>query len=187
LLTAAGFTFTQMAADVDERPEAGEAAAAYVLRVARAKAHALAAAHPDAIVLGADTVVVVDGALLGKPRDRAEAASMLGRLQGRAHEVLTGVAVVRGETSAAALASTTVEFGPMDPVEIAAYVATGEPMDKAGAYAVQGIASRYVTRIDGSYSNVVGLPIFVVHRLLGEFAGGRPQNSPAAPPPACDR
>jgi len=182
LLTAAGFTFTQVAAEIDETAESGEAAPAYVLRVARAKACALADGHPDAVVLGADTVVVLDGTLLGKPRDRAEAASMLGRLQGRAHEVLTGVAIVRGELSASALASTIVEFGPMDPAEIAAYVATGEPMDKAGAYAVQGLASRHVTRIDGSYSNVVGLPIAVVHRLLQEFAGGHPQNSAMAPP-----
>ncbi len=171
LLRAAGFTFAVDTADLDETPIAGEVPEAYVRRLADAKARAVAARHPQALVLGADTTVVVDGAILGKPADAADATAMLRLLQGRAHDVLTGVAVVGDGWSRVAVAVTGVWFAPMSDAEIAAYVATGEPMDKAGAYGIQGVASRYVTRVDGSYPNVVGLPVALVHALLAEYPG----------------
>jgi len=178
LLAAAGYRFTVETADVDETPLAGEAAAAYVARLAEAKARAVLARCPGALVLGADTTVVVDGAILAKPADADDAARMLGRLQGRAHDVLTGVALVSATWSRVAVAATTVWFAPMTSAEIATYVASGEPMDKAGAYAVQGRAARWVSRIEGSYSNVVGIPVALVHRLLVEYPGGA-QEEPA--------
>lgn len=168
LLAAAGFTFTVAHADLDETPLAAEPAGSYVRRLAEAKARAVAERYPDAVVLGADTTVVVDGDILGKPADAADAVAMLRRLQGRAHEVMTGVAVVVGGQVRVELATTRVWFAFMADREIAAYVASGEPMDKAGAYGIQGRAACYVTRIDGSYSNVVGLPVAVVHRLVEE-------------------
>jgi septum formation protein len=171
LLRLAGYQFTVAHADLDETPGAGEAPEAYVRRLAEAKAATVACHHPDAIVLGADTTVVVDGDILGKPADSADAAAMLERLQGRAHEVLTGIAVVAPGGRASEVASTQVWFAPMTPAEIAGYVASGEPMDKAGAYAIQGLASRFVTRIDGSHANVVGLPVAVVHALLARVCG----------------
>jgi septum formation protein len=118
------------------------------------------------IVLGADTVVVLDGDTLGKPVDDGDAARMLRRLSGRTHEVLTGVALCIAGRCLSAVERTAVEFAPLTDADIAWYVASGEPRDKAGAYAIQGRASRFVVRIDGSYSNVVGLPVATVHRLL---------------------
>ncbi len=171
LLAAAGFAFTVVHADIDETPLAGERPGAYVRRLAEAKARAVAPRFPGQAVLGADTTVVVDGDILAKPVDAADAAAMLRRLQGRAHEVLTGVALVDGRRARVAVAETRVWFGPMTEDDIATYVATGEPMDKAGAYAIQGWASRHVTRIDGSYSNVVGLPVAVVHDLVRDHRG----------------
>lgn len=169
LLRLAGYGFTSAQADLDETPRPGEAADVYVRRLAEEKAAAIAARHPDAVVLGADTTVVVDGEILGKPADAAEAAAMLGRLQGRAHDVFTGVAVTGPGGLESAVARTRVWFAAMTPDEIAEYVATGEPVDKAGAYGIQGQASRYVTRIDGSYPNVMGLPVDVVHALFGRY------------------
>lgn len=169
LLAAAGYDFTVVTADVDETPNPAESAHDYVARLAEAKARAVLARQPGALVLGADTTVVVDGDILAKPEDAADAARMVGRLQGRAHEVLTGVALVSAAWSRVAVAATTVWFAPMSAGEIAAYVASGEPMDKAGAYGIQGRAARHVTRIDGSYSNVVGLPVALVHTLLAEY------------------
>ncbi len=169
LLRLAGYAFIVAPADLDETPEPGEAPAAYVRRLAEAKAGAVAAARPGAVVLGADTTVVVDGDLLGKPVDDADASAMLMRLQGRAHDVLTGVAVVGPGGRASAVAATRVWLAPMSASEIAGYVASGEARDKAGAYGIQGLASRYVTRIDGSYPNVVGLPVAVVHALLAPY------------------
>jgi septum formation protein len=169
LLRLAGYLFSVAHADLDETPLHGEAADVYVRRLAEEKAAAVAARHPDAVVLGADTTVVVDGDILGKPADAADAAAMLTRLQGRAHDVLTGVAVRGPDTGASAVARTRVWFAAMTADEIAAYVATGEPMDKAGAYGIQGQASRYVTRIDGSYPNVMGLPVDVVHVLFQPY------------------
>lgn len=174
LLAAAGFAFEVAHADIDETPLAHEPADRYVVRLAEGKARAVAARFPDRAVLGADTTVVVDGDILGKPADAADAAAMLRRLQGRGHEVLTGIALVAHGRAQVALEATQVSFGPMTDAEIAAYVATGEPMDKAGAYGIQGWAARHVTRVEGSYSNVVGLPVAVVYRLLAGAALGQP-------------
>ena len=167
LLAAAGVPFDVDTADVDETPHDGEAPLDYVRRLAEAKARAVAVRHPARLVLGADTTVVVDGTILGKPVDAADAGDMLRRLSGRSHQVLTGVALVRdGRTVEVDVAVTEVWFAPMTEADIDAYVATGEPMDKAGAYGIQGRAACFVTRIDGSYSNVVGLPVALVHRWL---------------------
>jgi septum formation protein len=168
LLAAAGWSFDVDAADVDERRLAGEPPDAYVARVAQLKAEAVAVRHPDAAVLGADTVVVVGGDVLGKPRDAEDAARMLRRLSARAHDVLTGVALASNGRVQARAARTAVWMDSLSADDIADYVASGEPMDKAGAYAIQGLASRFVTRIDGSYSNVVGLPVALVWQLLRE-------------------
>ncbi len=168
---AAGYRFTIVAATVDETPRDGETADVYVARLAEGKARAVLDQHPEALVLGADTTVVVDGDILGKPADAAEATRMLRRLQGRAHDVLTGVALVSATWSRVSVAATTVWFAAMSAAEIAAYVDSGEPMDKAGAYGIQGRAARFVTRIEGSYSNVVGLPVALVHALLAEARG----------------
>ena len=126
----------------------------------------------DRLVLGADTIVLIDHEMLGKPRDSDDAISMLRRLSGRTHQVLTGVAVVCGPERRVAVASTQVSLVALDDATIAAYVSTGEPMDKAGGYGVQGIASRFVAQIDGSYTNVVGLPMVVVERLLRALDDG---------------
>jgi septum formation protein len=169
LLRTAGIPFTVAVANVDERERPGEAPHAYVERLAHEKAIRVEADHPRAFVLGADTTVVVDGAVLGKPSDKADAAHMLGRLAGRRHQVLTGLCL-RGPDGfhRSDVITTVVEFAPLSCAEIAAYVATGEPMDKAGAYAVQGLASRFITRIEGSYPNVVGLPVEVVYAWCGD-------------------
>lgn len=173
LLAAAGFAFDVSAVEVDERRTHGEAPAVYVERLARAKAHAAAAQRePDTVVLGADTVVVVDDEVLGKPRDAADATRMLRLLSGRAHEVLTGVAVIGQGGTVSRVERTTVWFAPLSERDIAWYVASGEPMDKAGAYAIQALASRFIPRIEGSYTNVVGLPVTTVVELL-EKAGLR--------------
>ena len=163
LLRQAGIRFEVSAPDLDETLYAGEAPEAYVRRLAAAKARHVAATHPGRLVLGADTTVVVDGQVLGKPRDAADAARMLGHLSGRSHVVLTGVCLIgpAGETRIES-AVTTVEFRPLEDAEIAGYVDSGEPMDKAGAYAIQGGAAGFVTRLDGEYSNVVGLPVTLI-------------------------
>ena len=166
LLTRAGFTFVVVPADIDERLRDGEAAAAYVRRLARAKADRVARDHPAALVLGADTVVAIEDAVLGKPVDDADAAAMLRRLSDRTHTVLTGVAFVAAHGACSEVESTRVTFRALTEEDIAGYVRSGEPAGKAGAYAIQGRASRFVTRIDGSYTNVVGLPIALVDRLV---------------------
>ncbi len=124
-------------------------------------------------MLAADTVVVVGGCILGKPADDADAARMLRLLSGRGHDVLTGVVLRSGAREATAVESTAVTFAPLAEADIAWYVASGEPRDKAGAYAVQGLASRFVARIDGSYSNVVGLPVALACSMLARFDGQR--------------
>ncbi len=167
LLTAAGFRFDVRPVDLDESRLAGETPEIYVRRLAGAKARA-ADGHPGMVVLGADTVVVVEDEPLGKPADDRQAAAMLARLSGRRHTVLTGLAVRFGDRVAEAVEQTEVSFLPMSPTEIAWYVATGEGRDKAGAYAIQGFASRFIDRIDGSYSNVVGLPVSTFCALLRE-------------------
>jgi septum formation protein len=168
LLKAAGIPFVVRVADIDETALPGEMPRDYVLRLAKEKARAVPAADSET-VLAADTTVVLDTEILGKPEDTADAIRMLTALAGRRHDVLTGLSIMRGgELLASEVASTGVWLGPVNAVEIAEYVASGEPMDKAGAYAIQGIASRWIARIDGSYTNVVGLPVELVHRLLRE-------------------
>jgi septum formation protein len=166
LLTAAGIPFVVRAADIDETPLSGELPRDYVLRMAEEKARAVAAEDSE-IVLAADTTVVLGSEILGKPRDASDAARMLSALAGQRHLVLTGICVMRREGCLALeAASTAVWFSPMSHLEIDEYVASGEPLDKAGAYAIQGTASRWVERIEGSYTNVVGLPVALVYRLL---------------------
>jgi nucleoside triphosphate pyrophosphatase len=168
LLRAAGFTFETVVADVDEQPRAGESPLTYVRRLAAEKSAAglKAWTTPDAIILGADTTVVVDGDILGKPRDDEESAAMLRRLSGRRHEVLTGISIRQGAYELGRVETTAVWFAALTKEDIAEYVASGEGRDKAGAYAIQGLASRFVPRIEGSYSNVVGLPVAAVAELV---------------------
>jgi len=154
---------------VDETPLAGEPADAYVLRLARAKAQAVAVDLPGRLVLAADTTVVLAGRILGKPADAVDGVGMLLALQGRAHEVLTGVAVCRDQQVAALLGRTRVRFRPVERAEAEAYWRTGEPADKAGGYGIQGIGAIFAETIQGSYSTVVGLPLAETERLLREF------------------
>jgi septum formation protein len=175
LLRSAGFAFEVRSPSVDETVLPGEDAHAHVTRLATAKADAAAATtDPGEVVLAADTVVVVDGCILGKPRDEADAAAMLRRISGRAHEVVTGVCLRQGGRSAVAVERTVVHFSPLTEEDLAWYVASGEPRDKAGAYGIQGLASRFVERIEGSYGNVVGLPVALVVRLLRDLAPPSP-------------
>jgi septum formation protein len=171
LLRNAGIAFEVQPAHIAEDQLPGEAAKDCAKRLARDKALAVARQHPHDCVLGADTVVVVDGQLLGKPTDAADAARMLRLLSGREHQVITGVCLVVSGQPAVASETTLVTVSEITDQEIADYVASGEPMDKAGAYAIQGIASRWIPRIEGDYSNVVGLPLALVFRMLREHAG----------------
>jgi septum formation protein len=172
LLRAAGLDFTVVPVEIDERPLDGESPRAYVERLAREKAEtATGNEASSSVILAADTTVVIDGMLLGKPADAREATEMLSRLSGRTHEVMTGVAVAPAKSPMiTAIDTTRVRFVEMAPEDIAWYVASGEPLGKAGAYGIQGRASRFVDRIEGSYSNVVGLPIATVWRLLKQCA-----------------
>lgn len=166
LLSSAGFSFDVAAADVDETPRRGEAPREYALRVAHEKAAAIHGRLRGAAILAADTVVVAGAHLLGKPADAADAARMLALLSGTTHTVTTAVVLrVRGD-AAQEIAETRVEFCRLSSAEIDWYVATGEPDGKAGAYAIQGRAARFVTSIEGSWSNVVGLPVATVYRML---------------------
>ncbi len=177
LLSSAGFDFEARASHVEEVHCPGESPEDYVTRLARDKAWAVArSAPPGSLVLGADTEVVIDGQILGKPTGPENAARMLRLLAGCVHRVITGVCLIVAPDSVQALKheTTFVTFAPMDEQEISDYVQSGEPMDKAGAYAVQGLAARFVTRIEGSYSNVVGLPISLVYQVLKPFLAPRP-------------
>jgi septum formation protein len=165
ILRQAGIEFIAQAADVDESVQAGENPENYVKRVAQLKALAVKSDGGD-VVIGADTVVVIDGDILGKPKDSADAVRMLKSLADRKHEVLTGVCFRRGDELIIDWAVTYVWVIPLTQDEIEDYVASGEPMDKAGAYAIQGLASKFIERIDGSYSNVVGLPVELVYKHL---------------------
>jgi septum formation protein len=165
LLRNAGFDPEVRPTHIPEVRREGEAGVDYVRRMAREKALA-ADLRPGEVLLAADTVVEVGGKVLEKPADAADAASMLRALRDRWHEVHTGVAVRRENGMTVDAATTRVRFLPMSEDEIAAYIATDEPMDKAGAYAIQGIASRYIDRVDGCYFNVVGLPVSLVARML---------------------
>jgi septum formation protein len=195
LLRSAGISFVVQPADVDETPLNGESARDCAERLAREKALCVWRSRPQDLVLGADTVVVVEGEMLGKPVDSDDAARMLRMLSGREHRVITGVCVVQlaagGRRSGAsdqwtvipgtarefhekvrtASESTLVSMSELSEEEIREYVATGEPIDKAGGYAIQGLASRWIPRIEGDYSNVVGLPIALVYRMLRAATG----------------
>lgn len=168
ILTAVGWDFEAIAANVDETRRAGEDALHYVQRLARTKAETVAKKFPDRWVIGADTVVVVDGEILGQPRDDEDARRMLRLLSGKQHQVLTGVALVRGSEAAQVLVdheTTQVRFAEMSTEEIDWYVATGEPRGKAGAYGIQGSAALFIEEIQGEYFNVVGLPVRLVFEL----------------------
>ena len=169
LLKAAGIGFDVIPADVDEAMDPEDTPAGYVRRVAQLKAEAVIPFAPGRTILAADTVVVVDNEVLGKPADAVDARRMLRLLSGREHTVMTAVCLVNPAAESGRIqtrvARTTVEWAPLSDEDVDWYVASGEPMDKAGAYAIQGLASRFVTRIDGSYSNVVGLPVAVVYDL----------------------
>ena len=189
LLTQAGFSFQVQAAHIPEDPYPNEDPIVYVVRLARQKAQAVfdqlsaSTANPPEtaagaadnlveeplVVLGADTTVTLDNHILGKPEDAADAARMLRLLSGRTHRVITGVAVVTSQSTEVAAEVTAVRFLTLSDEEIAAYIATGEPMDKAGAYAIQGRAARWIPRIEGDYFNVVGLPIALVFTLLESY------------------
>jgi septum formation protein len=166
LLEAAGFAFDVDVPDVDEARDTDEPPARYVVRLARTKAETIAKRHADRPVLGADTAVVIADDVLGKPMDAADARRMLERLSGQVHQVLTGIALVAGGQTFAEIEQTSVWMSELRADEIAWYLASGEPMGKAGAYAIQGLASRFIPRIQGSYSNVVGLPVAALHQLL---------------------
>jgi septum formation protein len=173
LLAQAGYHFTVQPSSVPESRRPGEEAIRFATRLAREKAEEVFARHPPSsahapvIVLGADTVVVCDGEVMGKPVDAADATRMLLLLSGRTHHVVTGVAVVWGLGAAEVAAELTqVTMRTLSPQEISDYVASGEPMDKAGAYAIQGYAGRWIPRISGCYFNVVGLPLALVTSLL---------------------
>ena len=184
LLAQAGFTFQVHPAHIPEDPLPNEDPTDYVSRLAREKAQVVfrtlhaestttamqSTDHDPLIVLGADTTVTLDGAILGKPENTSDAARMLRLLSGRTHRVITGVALVTSDSIDVAAESTSVTFLTMSEDEIAAYVATGEPMDKAGAYAIQGFAARWIPRIEGCYFSVVGLPLSLVSTLLARHA-----------------
>lgn len=168
ILAQAGIPFVVQPADAREEQVPGEDAASHVLRLARLKAEAVRGGPGD-LVLGADTVVVVDDQILGKPVNAAQATDMLRRLSGREHRVVTGICLIAHPVTVVDAQTTHVRFVPLSEQEIAGYVASGEPMDKAGAYAIQGRASRFVERIDGCYFNVVGLPVPALYRMLKEM------------------
>ena len=166
ILNSVGWEFTKHVADIDESEHDGESPEDYVVRLAREKAEAVAVYYPDEIVLGADTTVVIDGEIIGKPVGLNDAVRMLTMLAGNWHEVLTGVAVVRDGETRSALQRTRVKFAPMSAEEIAFLAERGDPLDKAGAYAVQAQAALFIEGIEGDYWNVVGLPISLVYQLI---------------------
>lgn len=181
-LRACGYEFDCRPADIEERPQPGEPPAVYAARIALAKAHASAAAGLPA--LGADTDVALGGDILGKPFDREDGIAMLLRLSGRVHQVHSAVALVLGARTEIVQTMTEVLFGDITPQQAADYWASGEPADKAGAYAIQGLGARYVREIRGSYSGVVGLPLYETCELLARF-GIRPD--PRLPTPVPQR
>lgn len=169
ILAAAAMRFVpRTPGPIDEAPRPGEAPRDYVIRLAREKAETIVPG-PGEVVLGADTAVVVDGLILGKPADAPDAARMARLLSGRAHEVLTGICLRDASRTIADAASTRVWFIPLAEDEIAGYISSGEPMDKAGAYGIQGLASKFIERIDGCYFNVMGLPVALLYGHLRRF------------------
>jgi septum formation protein len=180
LVTLFGLDFKFVPADVDESPRAGESPEDLVRRLSRAKAALAAQPFSDSIILAADTVVSIDGAILGKPRDADDARRMLRLLRGRAHTVFSGVTVARGARQITQIATTSVWMRDYADSEIAAYVATGDPLDKAAAYAIQHDGFRPVARIEGCHANVMGLPLCHLYRALKEF-----RSAVAKPDRAC--
>jgi septum formation protein len=174
LLRNAGIAFEVHPANIAEGPLPAENAKHCALRLAREKALAVYRQRPNDLVLGADTLVAVDEELLGKPTDAVDAARMLRMISGREHQVITGIYLVAGNDGWAGSETTLVTVSELTDQDIADYVATGEPMDKAGAYAIQGIASRWIPRIEGDYSNVVGLPVALVFRMLRKISSQFP-------------
>lgn len=168
LLSQLGLSFTVVAADIDETPQADEDPQDYVQRIAQEKSDALVVGGAD-VLLTADTTVVLDGSSLGKPRDAREARCMLEALSGRTHEVYTAMCARNRMQSETVIVATSVEFTALTPSLIADYLSTDEPWDKAGAYAIQGCAGSFVRRIDGSVSNVIGLPLVEARELLRRF------------------
>lgn len=174
ILGFVGWQFDKQVADVDETPLEGESPEIYVERLAREKSAAVAGHYPGSLVLGADTTVVIDGTIVGKPEDAEDAARMIRDLSGRWHDVVTGVAITRSESGseskiASAIQTTGVKFREMTESEIEFLVRFGDPMDKAGAYAVQAQAALFIEEIRGDYWNVVGLPVSLVYELVKEF------------------
>lgn len=169
ILNAVGWEFEKHVADIDETEKLGENPADYVQRLAKEKAQAVALNYKTALVLGADTTVVIDEQIIGKPVDLDDARRMLRMLSGREHQVLTGVALVKGEVTKIGLQTTKVTFNKMNDDEIEYLIKNGEPLDKAGAYAVQAQAALFIEKIEGDYWNVVGLPINLVYRLVKEM------------------
>jgi len=166
LLALIGISHTVDPADIDETPLPDEPPRSNAERLARTKALTVARREPNAVVIAADTIVVVDGDILGKPRDERDATAMLRRLAGRSHVVLTAVAVARGATLVSGVESVDVTFRPLSDADIARYIATREPMDKAGAYGIQGFGATIVTRVDGDYFAVMGLALGLMVRLM---------------------
>lgn len=166
IMNSVGWEFTKAVPDVDESLTEGESPEDYVRRLAVTKADAVAAIHPGELILAADTTVVVDGEIMGKPIDLADARRMIAMLSGRCHEVLTGVAVVRGGAKNIGIQRTRVKFADMSESEIDFLVEKGNPLDKAGAYAVQAQAALFIEAIEGDFWNVVGLPIGLVYRMV---------------------
>jgi len=185
LLTLVGIPHTVRPADVNEMYGPGEEPGEHAERLAREKAAVVARAAPDALVIGSDTIVVVDGDVLGKPRDEAHAAEMLSRLSGRSHVVMTAVAVRWRGAERSAVVEVAVTFHPLNADDIRAYIATREPMDKAGAYGIQGFGATIVARVEGDYFAVMGLPLQRLIRLMGElgvryrFGGALAVDAPA--------
>ena len=172
ILERMGLEFTAGGVDIDERQHAGESPDNMVVRLAIEKANA-ATYPPETVIIGADTTVVLDGEVFGKPRDEADGLRMLAALSGRSHDVMTGVAVLSGQAVHSALSVTAVKFREIGPDEALEYWQSGEPGDKAGAYAIQGLAAAFVESVNGSYTGVVGLPVLETARLL-QAAGIEP-------------
>ena len=168
LLTQAGLRFDVLPSHIDESRHPNESPTAYVQRLALEKAQAIQATHPKATVLGADTTVVCESQILNKPKDLADAERMLRQLSNRVHQVHTGIAIVTATDQRSHVETTSVFFSPIPDDDLAHYLATGDSLDKAGAYGIQGYAARWIPRIEGDFFNVMGLPIAAVVRLLRE-------------------
>jgi len=172
IMASVGWKFRKVVPDIDESLRNGESPEDYVQRLARSKAEIVAAENADEIVLGADTTVVIDDEIIGKPIDMDDARRMIRLLSGRWHEVLTGVAVVANGDTRVGLQTTRVKFAELSPAEVDFLAEKGDPLDKAGAYAVQAQAALFIEGIEGDYWNVVGLPISLVYRLVQELVKG---------------